>query len=460
MEEEFKGTLKFYDDKITVLYPSNFDKFKVKLGEMLGLTDDFLNNIRLSYKDEDGDKVEIKVEEDYKLFIEEIKKNKQLIELLVEVKEDSNLLIKKCSSSIINYVSKNSSGNINKLSEQIKEKHNSLELSDEIDLNSIPKEVKEKENKNENINNIPKEEKEKENKNENINSIPKEEKEKENKNENIKQEEKSNNNNNNMDNKNDININNNIDNKNNTNDKNKINNIDNADNIEKEKNNQKKVELNNNINNNNQNNNDNQKKENNNLNNNNINNINNQNPQNSQNKNIQQPNKNIQQPQIQNQKQSQIKNDSYLYAFSFPYSCKSCKKGPIYHAMYFCNFCKYIICPDCELKEGPSHKHPFYKVQNADQFETLNLGGEGASELDKFMEGFNNFFGIFGGNNNMYNNQNKNNVQKKNKPQRISLVQLARTNYDLRNVTDQQIEEALIKSKGNVDEAVVSLFGQ
>ena len=168
MEEEFKGTLKFYDDKITVLYPSNFDKFKVKLGEMLGLTDDFLNNIRLSYKDEDGDKVEIKVEEDYKLFIEEIKKNKQLIELLVEVKEDSNLLIKKCSSSIINYVSKNSSGNINKLSEQIKEKHNSLELSDEIDLNSIPKEVKEKENKNENINNIPKEEKEKENKNENI----------------------------------------------------------------------------------------------------------------------------------------------------------------------------------------------------------------------------------------------------------------------------------------------------
>ena len=426
MKEEFKGTLKFYDEKITVLFPSNFDKFKVKLGEMLGLADDFFNNIRISYKDEDGDKVEIKVEEDYKLFIEEINKSKKLMELLVEVKEESNLLIKKCSSSIINYISKNSSGNINKLSEQIKEKHNSLELSDEIEPNNIVKEEP--------------------------NSMSKEEKEKENKNENIKQEEKSNNNNNNMDKKNDINVNNNIDNKNNTNDKNKINNIDN---IEKEKNNQKKVDLNNNNNiNSNQNNNDNQNKVNNNINNNNINNINNQNPQNSQ-------NKNIQQPQLQNQKQSQIKNDSFLYAFSFPYSCKFCYKAPIYHALYFCNFCKYIICPDCELKEGPSHKHPFYKVQNSDQFETLNLGGEGASELDKLMEGFNNFFGIFGGNmNNNNNNQNKNNVQKKNKPQRISLVQLARTNYDLRNVTDQQIEEALIKSKGNVDEAVVSLFGQ
>ena len=129
--------------------------------------------------------------------------------------------------------------------------------------------------------------------------------------------------------------------------------------------------------------------------------------------------------------------------------------------MYFCNYCRSIVCPECELKEGPKHKHPFFKVQNADQFETLNL--ERGSELDKLMEGFNNFFGIFGGNmnnNNMYSSKNKNNVQNKNKPQRISLVQLARTNYDLRNVTDQQIEEALIKSKGNVDEAVDSLFGQ
>ena len=74
MEEEFKGTIKFYDDQINVLFPTNYDKFKEKLGEMLGLTDDFLNNIRLNYKDDDGDKVEIRSGDDYKLFIDEIKK--------------------------------------------------------------------------------------------------------------------------------------------------------------------------------------------------------------------------------------------------------------------------------------------------------------------------------------------------------------------------------------------------
>ena len=52
--EEFKGKIKFYDDQIDVLFPTDFNQFSKKLGEMLGLSDDFLNNIRISYKDEDG----------------------------------------------------------------------------------------------------------------------------------------------------------------------------------------------------------------------------------------------------------------------------------------------------------------------------------------------------------------------------------------------------------------------
>ena len=153
MEPEYKGKIKFYDDEIDVYFPSNFEKFTKKLGEMLGITENVLTTMTVSYKDDDNDKIEIKVENDYKLFIEEIQKKKKDMVLLVEVKEESSVLIKKCSSSILNYVKQNSSGNINNLTEEIKEKRKSLELSDEINPNDIPKINNEKENKEEKIEN-------------------------------------------------------------------------------------------------------------------------------------------------------------------------------------------------------------------------------------------------------------------------------------------------------------------
>ena len=53
----------------------------------------------------------------------------------------------------MNYVKQNSSWNINNLTEEIKEKRKSLELSDEINPNDIPKINNEKENKEEKIEN-------------------------------------------------------------------------------------------------------------------------------------------------------------------------------------------------------------------------------------------------------------------------------------------------------------------
>ena len=62
--------------------------------------------------------------------MEDIQKGRQM-NMTIEVKEESNLDIKKCSSSILNYVEKKS-GNINNLSEQIKK--NSVELNEEDDI--------------------------------------------------------------------------------------------------------------------------------------------------------------------------------------------------------------------------------------------------------------------------------------------------------------------------------------
>ena len=146
--QKFNGKIKFYEEQVEVNFPEKYKNFTELLSQILGLSEDFMQNIRLSYRDEDGDKIEIKGEEDYKLFFDEIKKKKDSMELLVEVKEESDILIKKCSSSILNYVSKNSSLNINNVSEEIKEKEKSLDLSDEINLNNIPKENEKKEEKN------------------------------------------------------------------------------------------------------------------------------------------------------------------------------------------------------------------------------------------------------------------------------------------------------------------------
>ena len=152
--------------------------------------------------------------------------------------------------------------------------------------------------------------------------------------------------------------------------------------------------------------------------------------------------------------------NKYLYMLQFPYACTLCRIGPIYRVMYYCKDCNIIICPKCEQREGERHYHPLYKVQNGSQFQYLNING--VSTMDKIMDkmegAYNSVLGFFGaGGNNNENNQN-NRVQKQPPvPQLISIVQLARNIYDLRNVTDQQIEEALIKTKGNIDEAVFSL---
>lgn len=162
MEEsdEMKGKIKFYGDEVEVLFPKTFDEFKVRLGEMLGLTEDFLPNIKLTYPGDSNNKVEINNSEDYDNFNKYLNEKKESITLDVEVKDESNINIKKVSSSILEYKEKRSSENFNinnevKEEKVIKEK-NSLELSDEINPNDIKDKSKEekKENEDNNINNI------------------------------------------------------------------------------------------------------------------------------------------------------------------------------------------------------------------------------------------------------------------------------------------------------------------
>ncbi len=43
-------------------------------------------------------------------------------------------------------------------------------------------------------------------------------------------------------------------------------------------------------------------------------------------------------------------------------------------------------------------------------------------------------------------------------PQKMSLLQLARAQYDLKGISDAQLQDAILKTNGNIDEAIVLLM--
>ena len=70
--EKSNGKLIFYGDEVPITFPPLYNNFVVLLREILGLEENFLSNIRLSYRDKDDDKIEIKTEQDYNIFFASI----------------------------------------------------------------------------------------------------------------------------------------------------------------------------------------------------------------------------------------------------------------------------------------------------------------------------------------------------------------------------------------------------
>ena len=146
----------------------------------------------------------------------------------------------------------------------------------------------------------------------------------------------------------------------------------------------------------------------------------------------------------------------------FPYVCSICKGGPIYQVMYLCKQCNQIFCYHCEPQEGPKHKHPYLKVQTEEQFESCNISGKNVVSIigDKIGNAFDSTLEFFGKEKNEEQEKIKKIQQNPPLPQRVTLVQVMRSLYDLGNISDQQIEEALLKTSGNFDEAVILLTCQ
>ena len=400
--QEVIAYIKFYSEIKKVILTPTFEELKKKICNLLQINEDSFNFLKLSYKDEDNDIITVSSEEDYNILLAQIK-NKEVDILNIESEEDGNIDINACSHSII------------KFHENIDKEDNEEEKKNDFDIISSQQfEINKEEKKENQKNNIV------------IDSIQSSR----------------------------IEIN--------ENNQDQLKNKNNFD-FQKNDNDLKSPYLQNDINDNN------------------INNINNFNKNNINTRN------NINNISINNNmNNNNLSSQTYMV---FPLSCNLCSQYPIVKVLYYCLVCNIPLCEECEDKLGINHRHSILKVQTNQQFEDLNLrinscskGGNSQSNNNKnnndnrnssnvnqsqIMNIFNNIkdsviSGIFGDdkkNENINNvNQEVNNKNEQMVPQRMSLIQLARAQYDLNGVSDNQLQRAIEKSNGNIDEAVILLM--
>lgn len=152
-------------------------------------------------------------------------------------------------------------------------------------------------------------------------------------------------------------------------------------------------------------------------------------------------------------------NNLDLRVLVYPVACFICKGFPLFQSLYYCLQCNKVFCFHCEVQEGPKHKHAYYKVQTKEQYEGVR--DIGMSKFDKFMESVGNSMGnAFDSVMSFFSKKNGPKAKRTSEAQLVSLVEITKYLYDLKNVPDQTIEDALRKTNGNIDEAVLLLTTQ
>ena len=194
---------------------------------------------------------------------------------------------------------------------------------------------------------------------------------------------------------------------------------------------------------------------------------------------------------------------------NFNIECNFCKNNKMIGIVFYCKNCAIFFCSNCEKNVGIKHPHCFYKIRNKEQFqeiskmhnnhnnqirnpydnsnnrinnnttneEDVNPFKEILSEGSKIIENirsttYNSVIKLFNINNNSNNNnsnyninqnfQRNNNLNNQNNMNNHnfikSLVEKAKSQYNLNNINDDEIERALIITKGNIDKAVELIY--
>lgn len=125
-------------------------------------------------------------------------------------------------------------------------------------------------------------------------------------------------------------------------------------------------------------------------------------------------------------------------------SCNVCGVFPIVGVRYKCTQCyDYDLCSNCENNEAHSHPLIKFRQPTVRRDNSLRLPHHfRPPHFNSFRNPFKNLFG-----DKFYHFQNYS-----------SQLQDIRTNYDVRNLSDEKILAALSQTKGNIDEALALLF--
>lgn len=182
--------------------------------------------------------------------------------------------------------------------------------------------------------------------------------------------------------------------------------------------------------------------------------------------------------QIQPVRPNQIKQ------IQFDVKCFCCNIYPILNTMYKCPICNQFYCSNCEQKYGERHPHCLLKIRNYTQLYDLGsmIFSKAPSSIPSYSVPNNGvvqplaspyisnqpiqmmqpqeastFDTIVNSVKEIPNKVKTFFVGNDGQQEQLTLVQLARKNYDLAGFTDGQIEDALKRCNGNIDQAVIFL---
>ena len=184
--------------------------------------------------------------------------------------------------------------------------------------------------------------------------------------------------------------------------------------------------------------------------------------------------------QIQPIRDNQILSQKQI---QFDVKCYCCNIYPILNTMYKCPICNHFYCSNCEHKYGDRHPHSLLKIRNYNQLTEVDsmVFSKAPSSISSYSVPSNNV-GLAQPLASPYISNQP--IQVMQEPsaidtivnsvkqipnkvitffsgndgkEQLTLVQLARKNYDLAGFTDGQIEDALKRCNGNIDQAVIFL---
>lgn len=176
-------------------------------------------------------------------------------------------------------------------------------------------------------------------------------------------------------------------------------------------------------------------------------------------------------------------NDANINDLIFEYKCNLCPTYPIICVMYYCPDCELYLCESCH-KIIENHYHPLLKIESKKQLQKIKEKENEEIERKRQSQNNKDNFNQFNNNENQLNyfqnsiidfiskpfkslkKKKMKLIRKKNdeirgflnQMKKMKLIKKARKQYNLDGISDYQIIEALDKTNGNIDEAILQLL--